>query len=170
MKRFVFLALTGLILTPAAAFAAHDSASLSSSNVLSVQQALNAKGYNVGRADGHWGPRSSAALRNFQQENNLSTTGNIDASTAERLGVNLSMNNNASVTGTTSRILGRTNHGLSTSTDVDSRASARSEAGGSINNSAEAQAKTDAHVGHGNGLGLGADVGVGVGASGSVNQ
>lgn len=53
----------------------------------SVQEKLNAQGYNVGKADGIWGPRTTAALKKYQQENGLQATGRLNQETADALGL-----------------------------------------------------------------------------------
>jgi hypothetical protein len=55
--------------------------------VRSAQQALNDKGYNVGAADGQWGPATQDATRRFQQSSGLPATGELDRSTLTALGV-----------------------------------------------------------------------------------
>ncbi|WP_439598847.1 peptidoglycan-binding domain-containing protein [Falsiroseomonas sp.] len=52
-----------------------------------VQDALNQRGYSVGSADGVMGPRTRAALRDFQRANNLSATGRADSATLAALNV-----------------------------------------------------------------------------------
>lgn len=59
----------------------------SSSTVRNVQQALNDKGFNAGPADGHWGPSTETALRQFQSAQGLPSTGVLDARTMNALGV-----------------------------------------------------------------------------------
>lgn len=51
-----------------------------------VQQALVIAGYNPGPVDGISGPRTLAAIKNFQQENNLAT-GELTKETLRSLGV-----------------------------------------------------------------------------------
>jgi len=55
--------------------------------VRDVQQALNAKGYNAGPADGQFGPSTRDALRRFQQTSGLPQTGEPDGQTLSALGV-----------------------------------------------------------------------------------
>jgi peptidoglycan hydrolase-like protein with peptidoglycan-binding domain len=50
-----------------------------------AQQALQAKGYNPGPIDGIHGPRTSAALRDFQKAEGLTVTGQMDGDTRARL-------------------------------------------------------------------------------------
>lgn len=53
-----------------------------------VQQALIDKGIsNGGVVDGFWGARSTAALREFQRQQNLPMTGRIDSATTSALGL-----------------------------------------------------------------------------------
>ncbi|HET7096866.1 MAG TPA: peptidoglycan-binding domain-containing protein, partial [Casimicrobiaceae bacterium] len=55
--------------------------------VRSVQQALIEDGYNAGPIDGIIGPRTSGALREFQDANGLPATGRIDSATVAALGI-----------------------------------------------------------------------------------
>jgi len=59
----------------------------SSSTVRNVQQALNAKGFNAGPADGQWGPSTESALKQFQTAQGLPSTGALDTPTMNALGV-----------------------------------------------------------------------------------
>jgi len=52
-----------------------------------VQQALNEKGHHLGKADGVIGPRTVRALREFQRERGIETTGRIDDRTTAALNV-----------------------------------------------------------------------------------
>jgi peptidoglycan hydrolase-like protein with peptidoglycan-binding domain len=58
-----------------------------SADVKKAQEALRAKGFDPGSVDGAMGPRTSAAVRDFQKRNGLPVTGRLDAATASRLGV-----------------------------------------------------------------------------------
>lgn len=49
--------------------------------IRSIQSSLRAQGFKVGGVDGIWGPRTSAAVRDFQQQNNLPVTGELDSTT-----------------------------------------------------------------------------------------
>jgi peptidoglycan hydrolase-like protein with peptidoglycan-binding domain len=62
---------------------------LSRSGVRQIQQALAKKGFHTGRADGFWGPRTSSALRSFQQAKNIQGNGEINQQTLSQLGVNV---------------------------------------------------------------------------------
>lgn len=54
--------------------------------VKSVQSSLKAEGHSVS-VDGKWGPRSAAALRDFQTANNLPATGTLDSQTMAALDI-----------------------------------------------------------------------------------
>ena len=56
-------------------------------DVKGVQEALRDKGFDPGPTDGVMGSQTRAALRSFQQSKNLRATGQLDADTAEQLGV-----------------------------------------------------------------------------------
>lgn len=58
--------------------------------VKAVQQALKDKGHDVGDVDGRMGPKTQAALRDFQQKEGLKATGRGDAETMAKLGVEAS--------------------------------------------------------------------------------
>jgi peptidoglycan hydrolase-like protein with peptidoglycan-binding domain len=52
-----------------------------------IQQALAAKGYYKGEANGVWGPDSVSALKRFQAEQNLQADGKIGALSLIALGL-----------------------------------------------------------------------------------
>jgi peptidoglycan hydrolase-like protein with peptidoglycan-binding domain len=54
-------------------------------DVRAAQQALQEKGFNPGPIDGVMGPRTSAAVKEFQEKENLTATGQLDAETRARL-------------------------------------------------------------------------------------
>ena len=56
-------------------------------NMVAVQRALKDKGYRPGAADGVIGPRTRAALREFQKAAGLEVTGRLDRSTLAELGL-----------------------------------------------------------------------------------
>lgn len=58
-----------------------------SEQVKSLQKALQEKGKDPGPIDGVMGPRTQAALREFQKDQSLPETGRADAKTLEKLGV-----------------------------------------------------------------------------------
>ena len=55
--------------------------------VREAQQALKDKGYDPGPIDGINGPRTRAAVRNYQEKEHLNTDGHLDAKTLDSLGV-----------------------------------------------------------------------------------
>ena len=54
-------------------------------DVRAAQRAQREKGFDPGPIDGVMGPRTSAAVRDFQQKENLTVTGQLDAETRSRL-------------------------------------------------------------------------------------
>ena len=54
-------------------------------DVRSMQQALKSRGHDPGPIDGIHGPRTSAALRSFQQAEGLNASGRLDQDTMARL-------------------------------------------------------------------------------------
>jgi hypothetical protein len=56
-----------------------------SGDVRAAQQALQEKGFDPGPADGVMGAKTTAAVKEFQQKNNLTVTGTLDADTRDRL-------------------------------------------------------------------------------------
>ncbi len=60
---------------------------LSSSDIKNVQQALNDKGYDAGKADGVWGAKSQRAVKDFQKAQGEQPTGQLDQRTIAALGV-----------------------------------------------------------------------------------
>lgn len=79
---FTFLAIgiVGLSLAPSALAAGSE-------DVQKVQQSLSDKGYNPGPIDGILGPRTRAAIRQYQASEDLRVTGRLDTETAGKLGV-----------------------------------------------------------------------------------
>jgi peptidoglycan hydrolase-like protein with peptidoglycan-binding domain len=67
--------------------AAHGGRTMGKQEVKSAQEALKAKGYDAGASDGAMGPRTRAAVRNFQKAEGLRATGRLDADTRTKLGV-----------------------------------------------------------------------------------
>ncbi|HEU5196705.1 MAG TPA: peptidoglycan-binding domain-containing protein, partial [Methylomirabilota bacterium] len=55
--------------------------------VRAVQQALKDKGHDPGNIDGKMGPKTQAALRDFQNKEGLKASGRLDAETMAKLGV-----------------------------------------------------------------------------------
>src|SRR5262245_37609269 len=56
-----------------------------SPTVRDAQQALQAKGYDVGESDGVMGPRTQSAIRDFQQQQGLPVSGRLDRATRSAL-------------------------------------------------------------------------------------
>jgi peptidoglycan hydrolase-like protein with peptidoglycan-binding domain len=52
-----------------------------------AQVKLNQKGFNVGEPDGVMGPKTKDALAQFQRQQGLQASGEIDSETADALGV-----------------------------------------------------------------------------------
>ncbi|HUI97829.1 MAG TPA: peptidoglycan-binding domain-containing protein [Xanthobacteraceae bacterium] len=63
---------------------------LSRNEIRQVQQALDQKGFKVGRTDGKLGPRTKQALSGFQKSQNLQQSGQPDQQTLAALGINQS--------------------------------------------------------------------------------
>jgi peptidoglycan hydrolase-like protein with peptidoglycan-binding domain len=63
------------------------SVSLSQSEIREVQMKLNQKGFNVGEPDGVMGPKTRDGLAQFQRQEGLKESGNIDSQTADALGI-----------------------------------------------------------------------------------
>jgi lipid-binding SYLF domain-containing protein/osmotically-inducible protein OsmY len=69
-----------------AAAPARQQRATSSDDVKQSQEALRDKGYDPGPIDGVLGPRTRAALRSYQQAENLAVTGRLDPETTAKLG------------------------------------------------------------------------------------
>jgi peptidoglycan hydrolase-like protein with peptidoglycan-binding domain len=65
---------------------------LSKNDMRKVEEALRAKGYQVGKIDGVADDDARKAIRSFQQDNGMPITGVVDQRTADRLGVRVSAN------------------------------------------------------------------------------
>ena len=63
------------------------SVNLSQSEIREVQMKLNQKGFNVGEPDGVMGPKTRDGLAQFQRQEGLQETGDIDRQTADALGI-----------------------------------------------------------------------------------
>ena len=92
MKRTQFVALlagaslAGAALAgPALAQAAPDD--LGSGQVKALQAKLNGRGFGAGQVDGLWGPRTAAALRQFQAKDGLPANGQPTGPTMVKLGL-----------------------------------------------------------------------------------
>jgi len=71
--------------TPKSGTSMHGGAG--SEQVKSVQQALQDKGMDPGPVDGIMGPKTMAALKAFQKDQQLTENGKLDDQTREKLGV-----------------------------------------------------------------------------------
>lgn len=60
---------------------------VSREQVTAVQQALKDRGHDPGEIDGALGPKTRAALREFQKKEGLKVTGRIDSATLAKLGI-----------------------------------------------------------------------------------
>lgn len=70
-----------------------DPSKLGKQEVRQIQQALNKKGLSARKADGVWGPRTEAALRRFQEKQNIKAGGQLTQQTLAALGVNVQAQN-----------------------------------------------------------------------------
>lgn len=62
---------------------------LSSGQVMRIQRALGEAGFDVGPIDGVWGESTISALADFQDDNDLDATGQLDRSTLRELDVDI---------------------------------------------------------------------------------
>jgi peptidoglycan hydrolase-like protein with peptidoglycan-binding domain len=53
--------------------------------VRAAQERLKEKGYDPGSVDGVWGPRTAAAVSNYQRTEKLTVTSRLDSATAGKL-------------------------------------------------------------------------------------
>jgi peptidoglycan hydrolase-like protein with peptidoglycan-binding domain len=60
---------------------------MSQDQIMQAQQALEQKGFKLGKADGILGPRTERAVRDFQQKQGLQQNGQLDDQTLAALGV-----------------------------------------------------------------------------------
>jgi len=74
--------------TTAKPMASHHHMAMHMSHVKAIQTALNSNGEQLA-VDGRWGPKSRAALKDFQQKNGLKPTGHADKATMEKLKVSM---------------------------------------------------------------------------------
>jgi peptidoglycan hydrolase-like protein with peptidoglycan-binding domain len=63
---------------------------MTSSTLMEAQKKLNQEGFDAGRVDGRWGPKTAEAVRSFQAKNNLPATARLDEQTLADLGVGAS--------------------------------------------------------------------------------
>ncbi len=67
-----------------------------SSQLTQIQQALNDKGLNAGPVDGKMGPKTKAAIKQFQAQQGLQASGKLDAQTVAMLTTGANASSNAS--------------------------------------------------------------------------
>jgi sporulation protein YlmC with PRC-barrel domain len=60
---------------------------LSAEQIRKIQQKLNQEGFHAGQVDGKWSNETQTAIRNFQQNKGLQTTGQLDEKTVDELGL-----------------------------------------------------------------------------------
>ena len=60
---------------------------ISQEKIRILQQKLKDKGFPAGPVDGFWGPKTSGALQQFQAQNKLNPTGELDRTTELKLGM-----------------------------------------------------------------------------------
>jgi peptidoglycan hydrolase-like protein with peptidoglycan-binding domain len=75
--------------------ATHGHAVVNREQTKEMQRALTARNLYQGEIDGSWGPKTESALRNFQTQSGLEPTGELNASTAQALGLDMSRYGNA---------------------------------------------------------------------------
>jgi peptidoglycan hydrolase-like protein with peptidoglycan-binding domain len=66
---------------------AHVETQAAAGDIKRVQEALKEKGHDPGPVDGILGPRTSEALKQFQQANGIEATGTLNAETKAKLGL-----------------------------------------------------------------------------------
>jgi peptidoglycan DL-endopeptidase CwlO len=69
---------------PAATMHHNHHGMMSHQRVMGVQQALNNNGAKLA-VDGKWGPKTEAAVKQFQQQHGLKVTGHLDRETRTQL-------------------------------------------------------------------------------------
>ena len=69
---------------------AHGHTVMTREQTKEMQRALTARNLYQGEIDGSWGPKTESALRNFQTQSGLEATGELNDSTAQALGLDMS--------------------------------------------------------------------------------
>ena len=69
---------------------------LSKNDMRKVEEALQAKGYKVGKIDGMVDDDARKAISAFQKDNGLTITGTVDERTADKLGVRITAKSGSS--------------------------------------------------------------------------
>lgn len=80
----MFLLLVALLTAPLAAVSPDQ-------DIQDVQKVLKEKGFDPGPVDGKMGPKTRAAIREFQKSHQLNPTGTLDQETQQALGVQVEM-------------------------------------------------------------------------------
>ena len=75
--------------TSAASSQQRSSVNISQADMLKVEEALKAKGFDPGTIDGKMDAKTQQALRDYQSKNKLAVTGTVDKATADSLGVSI---------------------------------------------------------------------------------
>jgi len=75
-------------------------AGLSRERIMEMQRALIARNLYQGKADGVWGPKTEAAVRNFQAQMGLEGSGELNEPTAQALGIDTDSTERQTVSGT----------------------------------------------------------------------
>ena len=73
------------------AAAAVDSSNLSKDQVVEIQKALNTKGFHAAAADGEMGETTTEALKNFQEDQGFTASGELNQETIDALGVDIDL-------------------------------------------------------------------------------
>jgi hypothetical protein len=82
-------------------FGHHGTTTMTTSDVMAMQQALKDKGHDPGAIDGKMGPHTRAALKDYQQSEGLKVTGRLDSETRTRLGMAAASETNPSASPST---------------------------------------------------------------------
>jgi peptidoglycan hydrolase-like protein with peptidoglycan-binding domain len=88
--------------------------------VKQVQQKLSENGQDVGQPDGQMGPKTQAALKEFQQQKGLQATGQIDQQTLAALEIDQSGSASSATGGTASPSQGAGSAGAGSDSPSDS--------------------------------------------------
>ena len=75
-------------------------ANMSREQIVEMQRALIARNLYQGEADGVWGPKTESAVKNFQTQSGLESTGVLNEPTARALGLDTSTMDRQTVSGT----------------------------------------------------------------------
>jgi peptidoglycan hydrolase-like protein with peptidoglycan-binding domain len=73
-------------------YAAPQQSAVSPDMIRQVQGNLQQQGLYHGSVDGVWGPGTESAVRSYQQQHNLNTTGQLDASTLSSMNIAANQN------------------------------------------------------------------------------